>query len=355
MLHHPFSPTLQVDVCPAYEFVLSLAVWSDENGRDTYELEPGWFDAIRTQASPDLLRAIEAFAHHCDMIWTHLVSLAYECPAPRDVPTFLSYLKTLDPMEVRLRLLGYYVRYFRRATPPEVIAAAAAGNHEAQQRFLQTSYPDDAAWQAALTALLPLTPAETSSRLIAILEQWYAEIFRAQEPRLLPILDRDAEATRLLASTRSVEQLIQTVTNGWDYVPEPGIRHILLIPSVVKRPIIDIFDHHEVKIICYPVADENMSAEGDMPSPRLLRLLKALSDDLRLRILKRLSTGQYTLQQLATHFNVGKPLMHHHLTVLRGAGLIQLRGGTHKVYSLRHDTIAAIGPLLTKYLEQSSS
>ena len=72
-------------------------------------------DAIRAQASPDLMEAIEAFSQTCDIVWTHLVSLAYECPAPRDVPTFLGYLKTLDPMEVQLRLLGYYVRYFRRA------------------------------------------------------------------------------------------------------------------------------------------------------------------------------------------------------------------------------------------------
>lgn len=355
MPQQPFSLTLQVDTCPAYEFVLSLAVWSDVDARDTYEVEKGWFETIRTQASPDLLDGIEAFSQQCDMIWGHLISLAYECPAPRDVPTFLAYLKTLDPMEVRLRLLGYYVRYFRRATPPEVIAAAVAGDHDAQRRFLQTSYPDDAAWQAALTALLPLTPAEMFSRLIAIVEQWYEQVFCAQESRLLPILDRDAEATRLLASTLSVERLIETVTNGWDYVPEPGIRHVLLIPSVVVRPIVDAFDHHEVKIICYPVADENMTAEGDLPSPRLLRLLKALGDETRLRILKRLSTGQYTLQQLATHFNVGKPLMHHHLIVLRVAGLIQLRGGMKKVYSLRHDTVAAIGPLLTKYLEELPS
>jgi DNA-binding transcriptional ArsR family regulator len=256
-------------------------------------------------------------------------------------------------MEVRLRLLGYYVRYCRRATPPEVMAAAAAGDHEAQQRFLQTSYPDDAAWQAALMALFPQTPEETSRRLLSILERWYAEVFRAEEPRLLPILERDAEATRLLAASRSLEQLIEALCNGWEYIPEPGIRHILFIPSVVVRPVIDTFDHHEVKIICYPVADENMTPAGDMPSPRMLRLFKALGDELRLRILKRLSTGQYTLQQLANHFNVSKTLMHHHLIALRGAGLVQVRERPQKVYNLRRDTMAAVGPLLARYLEES--
>jgi DNA-binding transcriptional ArsR family regulator len=169
------------------------------------------------------------------------------------------------------------------------------------------------------------------------------------------MLERDAEAKRLLATTLPVEEVIGAACNGWDYVPEPGIRHILLIPSVVVRPVIDSFDHHEVKIICYPVADENMTPEGDMPSPRMLRLFKALSDELRLRIVKRLSTGPSTLQQLANHFDLSKTLVHHHLVILRGAGLIQLREGTQKLYSLRHDTIAAIGPMLSKYLEEPPS
>jgi DNA-binding transcriptional ArsR family regulator len=349
----PEPLSLQVDTCPAYEFVLSLAVWSDARGRASYEVDAGWFDAIRAQASPELLADIEAFAQHCDMVWAHLISPVYECPPPRDVPTFLAYLKTLDPMEVKLRLLGYYVRYFRRATPPAVVAAAAAGDHAAQRQFLQTSYPDDATWQAALAHLLPLTPAEITSRLMGMLERWYQEVFRAQEPRLLSILERDAEATRGLSPALSVERLIETVTNGWEYVPEPGIRHVLLIPSVVIRPIVHTFDHHEVKIIAYPVSDESMMAEGDMPPPRLVRILKALGDESRLRILRRLSTDPSTLQQLATHFGVSKTLMHHHIATLRKAGLIQVREGTSQVYALRHDTLAALGPLLSKYLERS--
>lgn len=353
MLPEPLS--LKVDTCPAYEFVLSLAVWSDARGHASYEVDAGWFEAIRAQASPALLGEIEAFAQHCDMVWAHLISPAYECPPPRDVPTFLAYLKTLDPMEIKLRLLGYYVRYFRRATPPAVMAAAAAGDHAAQRQFLQTSYPDDATWQTMLAHLLPLTPAEITGRLMGILERWYEEVFRAQEPRLLPILERDAEATRLMAASLSVERLIETVTNGWEYVPEPGIRQVLLIPSVVIRPVVHRFDHHEVKIIAYPVSDENMTAEGDTPPPRLVRILKALGDELRLRILRRLSTDPSTLQQLATYFGVSKTLMHHHIAALRKAGLIQVREGAHQVYALRHDTLAALGPLLSKYLDGSES
>ncbi len=351
----PSPATLEIDSCPAYEFVLSLSVWSDTIRHDTYEVDTGWFEDIRRQAPQDLLANIETFAQQSDMLWAHLMSIAYECPPPRDVPIFIAYLQTLDPLEIRLRLLGYYVRFFRRATPPEVIAAAAAGDHAAQQQFLQTSYPTIASWHAALAHLLPLTPAETVSQLLVILERWYAEVFRAQEPRLLPSLEREVEATRLLAAWASMEQVIEQVTHGETYVPEPGIRRVLLIPSVVARPIVHYFDHHDVKIICYPVSDESMVAEDETPPPRLLRLLKALGDERRLRILKRLSSEPSTLQQLANHFGVSKTLMHHHLYILRKAGLIQIRSGPNQVYSLRHDAISAVGPLLHKYLEDPSS
>jgi len=269
------SLTVQIDTCPTYEFLLSLCTWNDVDGHSMYEVGQRWFQAIREQAAPDLLSAIE---------------------------------------------------------------------------FLKTSYPDDASWQALLRHLLRLDPVETRDRLVVILRRWYDEVFHPQEDQLLPILLRDVESRRLLAATMPAERLIEIVTNGWEYVPEPGIRHVLLIPSIVIRPQVHSLDHHDVKIFCYSVADELLTTDSEAPPDRLLRLVKALSDERRLRILKRLATGQYTPQQLADHFGVGKTLMHHHLIVLRAAGLVYLRGGETRKYSLRHDTIAALAPLLESYL-----
>lgn len=342
--------TVHIDACPTYEFLLSLCTWNDVPRQSTYEVGQHWFQAIREQATPSLLSAIEGFSQQNDWVWAHLLSVAYDDPTLHDVPSFIDYLATMDALEVRLRLLGYYLRYFRRATPPEVIRAAATGDLDAQQQFLHTSYPDNASWQALLHHLLSLDPEETRNRLVEILRRWYDEVFHSQEPELLPVLLRDVEARRVLATTVPVESLIETVTNGWEYVPEPGIRHVLLIPSVVIRPQVHSLDHHDIKIFCYPVADEYMTVDRDAPPARLMRLVKALSDERRLRILKRLAIGQYTLQQLADHFGVGKTLMHHHLVALRAAGLVQLRSSDSRKYSLRHDAITDLTPLLESYL-----
>ena len=344
------SLTIQIDACPTYEFLMSLCVWNDTVDHATYEDGQRWFQAVHQQASPGLLSAVEEFCQKNDCVWAHLLSVAYDSTNLHDVPSFIEHLSTMDPLEIRLRLTGYYQRYFRRATAPEVMYAAATGDRQAQQQFLHTSYPENATWQAALWHLFSLNLEDTRKQLVELLRGWYAEVFQPREAEWLPILSRDAEARRLLATTVSVERCIEIVTNGWEYMPEPGVRQVLLIPSVIIRPQVYSVDYHEVKIICYPVADEYITGDFEVPSVRLVRLVKALGDERRLRILKRLATGSYTLQQLADYFEVGKTLMHHHLVVLRAAGLVHLLGDDNKKYRLRRDTLAQLAPLLEGYL-----
>jgi len=343
---------VEVEAAPAYEFLVSLCAFNDACGdfhsEVTYDVGKAWFEDVRAKASPDLLATIEQFSFHSHQVWEHIFSLAYSCPAPRDVPTFIDYLETIDALELRLHILGYYVREHRRVTPPETIYAAAQGDSEAQKKLLKTSFPDDADWQKLLRWLLALDMTATKNILLDILRGWYEEVFREQEPAILPILARDVEAKRALKSTMSPEQLIETCT-GWEYVPEPGIKRVVLIPSYINRPYNSDVEHHGTRIFYFPVADESVAAGSNAPPVRLLRLAKALADERRLRILKKLSTGSYTLQELSEDFGVAKTTMHHHLITLRTAGLVRMRL-SDKRYSLRADVLDSLGDLLSMYL-----
>ncbi|HEU0002756.1 MAG TPA: metalloregulator ArsR/SmtB family transcription factor [Ktedonobacteraceae bacterium] len=347
------SLIVEVEAAPAYEFLISLCVFSDACGdfhsEVTYDVGKAWFEDVRAKASPDLLANIEQFSFHSHQVWEHIFSLAYNCPAPRDVPTFIDYLETIDALELRLHLLGYYVREHRRVTPPETIYAAAQGDSEAQKMLLKTSFPDDAEWQKTLRWLLVLDIVATKNMLLDILRRWYEEVFREQEPVVLPILARDVEARRALWATMSPEQLIETCT-GWEYVPEPGIKRVVLIPSYINRPYNSDAEHHGTRIFYFPVADESVVAGSNAPPVRLLRLAKALADERRLRILKKLSAESYTLQELADDFGVAKTTMHHHLITLRSAGLVRMRL-SDKRYSLRPDVLDSLGDLLSMYLK----
>lgn len=340
---------VQFEAGPAYEFFMSICVFSDSEDASTYEVGKAWFEDIRNKVSPDLLDNIEQFSFHSHEMWEHLSALAYFCPPPRDVPTLLAYLETIDPVELRLHMLGYYVRQHRHATAPDVIYAAAQGDVEAQKKMMRSSFPDDAGWQKMLRWILSLDAAAAKERLLEIMHGWYDEVFREQEPQILPILARDVEAKRALQATHSPEQLIEICT-GWEYVPEPGIRRVILIPTYLSRPFNGDAESGDTRIFFYPAADASILADASAPPAHLLRLAKALGDERRLRILKKLSTGSYTLQELADEFGVAKSTLHHHLIQLRSVGLVRMRM-SDKRFSLRQDALDQLGDLLSGYLK----
>src|SRR5215472_12672177 len=283
---------VEIEASPAYEFLMTLCAFSETEHHAEYEVGKEWFDDIRKKASPDLLALVEQFSFRSHEIWEHMLGLVYDCPVPRDVPSFIALIEATDPLELRLHMLGYYVRQHRRVTPSEIILQAAQGDIEAQRKLLKTSFPDDAEWQRTLRWLLSLEPLAMKNLLLDVLCGWYDEVFREQEPQIMPILARDVDAKLALKPTVSAEQLIEIAT-GWEYVPEPGIRRVVLIPSYISRPWNSDAERYDTVIFIYPVAEESISADNTIPPPRLVKLAKALADERRLRILKKLATGSY--------------------------------------------------------------
>jgi DNA-binding transcriptional ArsR family regulator len=322
---------LEIDASAAYEFVLTLAA-ATANG-----------DA---QAPPELVAQISRFAGGCDMVWAHLLTVAYDTRPPRDVAALIKQVQTMHPRELRLRLLGYYVRYFRRATPPDVIAAAVDGDARARKQFIETSYPDDALWQSALAALLPLTTWETRRRLLGALKSWAKSFERQHVPAELLA---EAAARRVQARGQRAEQIVGAVMDGWDYVAEPGINAVLLIPSRAIWPASHVFDHHSTKLICYPVAPAR-GIGPSAPPPELLARAQGVADERRLRILRALASDELTAQEIATRLSMGLTTLMHHLELLRESGLVSTTGGRRKVYRLRRVAVTELGQNLERFL-----
>ncbi len=121
-----------------------------------------------------------------------------------------------------------------------------------------------------------------------------------------------------------LDQFIPTATNGVEFAPRPGIDRSVLIASFFQRPLVGHVEVGDALLIIYPVADESVTAETDTPPLRLVRLSKALGDEKRLRILRTLADGEMTLMELAEVFGVAKTTMHHHMIILRAAGLVSV-------------------------------
>jgi DNA-binding transcriptional ArsR family regulator len=346
-------PSLIVETSPAYELLQSLVVSFDDKDAETYEIGADWIAEARARAGDDLLERIEAVSHGDSDTFIHLIGLVYDTPAPRDIPSFLEHVRETDADEIRLHLVQFYAREVRRMTPPAVIRAAIGGDADAKREFLRTSYPEWEPWTTYLSRMLDVDAESFKADLIGVLEDWADRVWKPESLTIMPIIERDADAKRDLQRELPMDRFVTTATNGVEFAPRPGVDRVVMVPSFVNRPLVTYYEFGETLIIIYPVGDESVSAETDAPPLRLVRLSKALGDEKRLRILRALADGEKTLMELAETFGVAKTTMHHHMIVLRSAGLISVGVGS-KRYRLRTETVPHVGALLSGYLDAAT-
>lgn len=353
---------LEIDTCPIYECLLLLDLLGDSYySGDKYEVGKGWFETLRAKVSPELTTAMKDFnmleytALGGHKLWTNLTGLAYTCPAPRDIPAFIAQIEALSPTEVRLFLLGYYLRRVRRIVAPDLIFRAADGDQQAQEQLCTPRVVDNSTWWEVFRFTFSMSALELQRRVVTILARWYEEVFRDLEGHIVPVLLRDAEKKRNLQTTLPSDRLIEQATNGLEFFAEPGYRVVRLIPGFTQRPWVLITEYLDTKIFYYPIADESLSENYRVPPTRLVRLYKALADERRLRALQFLSLGnKFSLQEIANEVGVTKPTAHHHLAILRTAGLVRV-DADEKLYSLRKEELPAVLELLQHYLQQAQS
>ncbi len=349
-------PEVEVDVGLAYECMQMLCAVCGADEHKDYEVENEWLEQIRERISPELRRAIEYVSGSLqdNDIWCDLTGIAYDCEAPRDVPTLIAHIEAMDALELHLYMLGYYSHSIGKFTSSEVALRAAKGDKDAQKQFLRAVKLGDVKRLRSTRRLLTLDAASLKSSVLEVLRRWYDEIFREQEAQILPILQRDADTKCELKSSVAPGRFIELATNGFEYIPEPFTRAVVLVPSFVMRPYVCDIEHHNVTIFVYPVADESLVEDSSAPPQRLVRLYKALADERRLRILKKLAAQAYSLQEMADEMGVAKTTLHHHFVILRSSGLVRLRTSDHR-YRLREETFSDVSDLLEAYLKQERS
>jgi DNA-binding transcriptional ArsR family regulator len=101
----------------------------------------------------------------------------------------------------------------------------------------------------------------------------------------------------------------------------------------------------------YPIgAAGQQPAEGgdraNLPGPA--RLYKALADERRLVLLDLLRRGPVTLGDAAREVGLSKSTTHHHLAILRQAGLVLIREDEERSYALRPEALTEVGGLLER-------
>ena len=349
----PRAPLVaEISVAPAYELLMSLCLWGTPRDEwSTYDVGAEWFEETGRRMSPALRKAMELGTMPHEMGWAHLVGMAYETDAPRDVEAFLCHVEATPPRDLLLHLLGYHYHETHGA-PRDVILAAASGDEAAAEQLMTTWYHDDPKEKEALRRLLTADPEATKGTILTILRLWNDDVFRPQEDGIMPILKRDAAAKEQVARGVTAERLTEIATNGLQYSPEAWIERVVLIPTFVFRPWAMISEYRDAKIFAYPVADASLEADVDAPPAHLLRLYEALADERRLKVVRRLANETLSLGEMAEWLGIAKSTMHHHVALLRAAGLLATSGD--KRYTLRREALHELPGILDAYLDDRS-
>ena len=335
---------VEVDPSPAYELLFELFALDNEEDSVQYAGGAAWLEETRSRLPAEFLADVERLKTGGE-IWLVLLGLAYDTPAPKTVEAFLEHLGGLHPEELRAHLIGNAWFTKERRVDESIVEAAAAGDTEAYETLCEAANECSCGpgWANLLSQ-----PAEGVKRtIVGMIERYYDKAFDRSVSKLL---DRDARAKRTLATSLSPAEMVERATNGITFASTDGIEAVVLVPSSVIRPFVIITDHGPIRMFGYGVSEEFLTADDDAPPSWLVDFYKAVGDEKRLRILTVLAQGDTTLGALVERLGLSKSTVHHHLRLLRTAGLVRVTIGEEHTYSLRPGAIPQAGPLLETYL-----
>lgn len=334
---------------PVFELLMSLFALSamQDEGNELADFAVGdeWLDGVRAEASGELLEALDRLTGAGE-VWITLTGVALTLASPGSIDALVGHLRAGDPVEHRLEYVLEGCMHCRTDISEDARRGAAGGDSVAIAGLAES---DECHLSDALLRLLESEPAESMELLARTIELFDHDVFRGGA-EVVPILERDADHKRAMARTLTAQQLVETATNGVTFQMQPEVDGIVLIPSVVVRPWVTIGSHERRRFFCYPVAEQHLTAEPDSPPAHLVDVYKALGDERRLRLMRILADGPMALAEVTERVGLAKSTVHHHLSILRQAGLVLVTVGADREYSLRRDAIPESADLLATFL-----
>ncbi|MDZ5470449.1 winged helix-turn-helix domain-containing protein [Bacillus sp. 31A1R] len=270
------SYQVEFEFSPIYELVNSLELFVHKRGIKNVDLGVDWVKKVQENLDAASVELGDAKAIPC---FNYLYLLIWQSPEKEDINKFLHWLQTLQPGNLYEKLFSY------------------------------VSDP------------LPADLEKIRNQYVKLLKVWEEVYFSAFD---LDILDILRESVMEWDDKREHEEdpvvFVEKVSGGLKVEPYEGLQQIIMTPTYHTSPLITTRKFKNIVHIQYPVDAPETAA--DQPSKKLLRLSKALGDDNRLRILKLVKEGPKTFTEILQHFNISKSTVHHHIMLLRTAGLI---------------------------------
>ncbi|HUG33009.1 MAG TPA: ArsR family transcriptional regulator [Acidimicrobiia bacterium] len=347
---------IPIEIEGSVGFEIPLTIWSafsPEDPNTASELGEKWLADIRNSCGDELASELETLGGPWAQVWLAVSSLLLAAPHPHEPTQVFEWLKSVGEQRLRRWILGYSSNNDDQA----LIEQAAQGDVESVSELMadveehKAEAIDYLRWMVGTEGL--------PERFASALAQFRSDVFVEFEEEFAGAIARAAAARRAAPTRGSAKEVVEEVTSGIDFEIPLGITRIILVPSVLTRPLSLIDVYRSTLVVYYGIADEFIDSDPEAPPSWLVRTYKALSDERRLRILRRLSEGPASLDDLTEMLGLTKSTVHHHITLLRGAGLIRVhlseKKSREKSFSLREQTLTDATGYLDSYLMPSES
>ena len=293
----------------------------------------------RAELGRELHAALDDTGDSTGESWLNLLGIPLDFGAPYDAARLCAHVAEMDPVELRLHLLGRYAWSWCTLVGADTIERAAAGDAKATRALLSHDRYYAGRARAALSTLAGLEPEETRRRIGHALE------VGARELELVPTEDAAAEASAELDSA-PLQAAIDRLTAGYRYVPEVEAQAVLLVPHLQAQPWLVLAQHREKRLIVY------RARRTDDVEQRAAALGRALADPKRIEILRLLGRGIDRVSELVAETGLTRSTVHHHLSQLREARLVDLEGNARAYrYRLHSEALPETVRLLSDLLE----
>jgi DNA-binding transcriptional ArsR family regulator len=289
-------------------------------------------------------------------------------PTTGFMPTFESELKRLETLTPKVITFE-----FTEAACPGFFSYNLGRVDDAQameailSRFAEQE-PDQQSQE--LLKLAVSDPERLLSQFVQLLGEYWEAAFRQEWERIEETLARNVTAAGnkiafhgLYDFLQSLWPEVRTDKEGekfWiervhDHQVQLGITaQLLLVPSIYVWPHLRVnCDPPWPLCLVFPVEDIKRDTNPILPDRDMLRVLKALSDDVRLQALRLIVEKPRSTQELAPLLGLSETALSKHLRLLAEAGILQpQRSGYYVLYHLVPEQINALIKGINLYLEK---
>jgi len=346
------SPSIGWDSGTAYDLFMSLAVLHNP---EKHGLRASWAAGVRSRLSSGERKTLET-ADALEIFPLHWI---YSLPEPKDAASAIWALRQV-PAADRLSVLTF------RGTETSAVAdilqdvAKRRSWDEQDQEALRSAFRQkDHEIPRAKTMAKILdawsAPDVFGENYLAALQSYHNAFFAEEENQIASVLQESLENARRLADRVSLEDLVDELSQGVHLKELSDTQEVVLVPSYWISPLI-LFKKISTKktLLLFGGRPPDVSlVAGEMVPDQMLRMLKAMADPTRLRILRYLAQGELTPSQLARRLRLRAPTVTHHLNTLRLAGLVRLtleaKGERH--YAARLEALNSMDASLREFLE----